>query len=192
MIGASLSGRILPNNVLQDIGQLSPTVKVIINNGEYTSHLTADGVFKFPLIRDGSHVLQILDAEYEFHRVRLDVHGKSLRASLTQSGFNWARTSMYIGTPLEVLAIGKLDFFKKREQFNILSLLSNPMILMSGVTMILFFLLPKMTEGMDPEALKEIQKQQQESVGQMPKLEMPDVSEKLANYFASSSTKSVK
>ncbi len=46
--------------------------------------------------------------------------------------------------------------------------------------MLMIFVLPKMMENMDPEALQEMQQQQK----QQPKLEMPDVGSFMANMFA--------
>ncbi|KAJ1567386.1 hypothetical protein HK405_006154, partial [Cladochytrium tenue] len=47
----------------------------------------------------------------------------------------------------------------------------------------MFFFLPKMMSGMDPETLKEIQDRQQ---SQRQALEMPDISQNLANWLAPS------
>jgi hypothetical protein len=54
------------------------------------------------------------------------------------------------------------------------------MILITGFSLIMVFVMPKMMENMDPEALKELQQQQ----ANQPKLEMPDVSSYMANMFA--------
>lgn len=55
------------------------------------------------------------------------------------------------------------------------------MILMSVVPLLLLFLMPKLTEGMDEETLKELRSNRQQVSNNV---EMPDVSQKLADWFA--------
>ncbi len=55
------------------------------------------------------------------------------------------------------------------------------MILMSVVPLFLLFLMPKLTEGMDEETLKEMRANRQQVSNNV---EMPDVSQKLADWFA--------
>ncbi|KAJ3181421.1 hypothetical protein HDU87_001028 [Geranomyces variabilis] len=68
-----------------------------------------------------------------------------------------------------------------REGFNFMSLLSNPMLLMSGFSMILFFVLPKLMSNLPQEEEPSKDAPPQE-VPQLPS--MPDISQNLANWFA--------
>jgi hypothetical protein len=65
-----------------------------------------------------------------------------------------------------------------------MSILSNPMLLMSGVGLIMVFILPKMTqkmtENMSPEDLAELKQRQANA----PKLEMPDISSSLTDWLS--------
>ncbi|KAL2911739.1 hypothetical protein HK105_208796 [Polyrhizophydium stewartii] len=165
---------------MPDIGDLPIGTKVYINDGEYVSHVTERGTFHFPNIRDGKHVLQVLCPKYDFDRVLLEVNGRTVRASVTGAGRSWSRVARYIEVPLSLEPLGSFNFFKEREGFNIMSLFANPMLLMTGGTMLLFFLMPKMQDALvDKEAVEELKRS-----GDAPKLEMPDISQGLANYFA--------
>jgi ER membrane protein complex subunit 7 len=55
------------------------------------------------------------------------------------------------------------------------------MLLMMGGTVLMVFLMPKIMSGIDPEALKEATERSQAT---QPTLEMPDISQGLANWFA--------
>eukprot|EP00842_Homolaphlyctis_polyrhiza_P006804 jgi/Hompol1/712/HPOL_002412-RA len=188
-MAASLTGRLVTNLALPDILNLPVDTKVTINNGEYVSHVDADGEFYFPNIREGSHLLQVISQIHDFPKIRLDINGKIVRASLTATGLSWSRHGRFVEVPLELEPLGSFSFFKEREQFSFMSLLSNPMLLMSAGGMAVVFLLPKLNEMIDKEALereKQELREKGESVPdvQMPNLELPDFSKKLADYFS--------
>lgn len=194
-----LSGTIATNQIMANLSLLSTSAKAVVNHGDIASFInTLDGSFQLTHLPPGSHVLTIVDANYEFPRIRMDVIpsltlGKpvKVRCSLTQPGMDWSTAVDSVpymsaeNNRVEVAAVAKRDFFKKRDSFSILSLLMNPMILISGFTMILFLVLPKLTEGIDPEEMREIQKQQREALqGSNPLANMDELSGKLANYFS--------
>jgi hypothetical protein len=84
--------------------------------------------------------------------------------------------------PLELIPTAKLEYFQERKGFNLFSIFSNPMILMSLVTIGMMFMIPKMKESIqDPEIKKEMEAASQKK----PELpEMPDVASKLADWFS--------
>lgn len=92
---------------------------------------------------------------------------------------------MATGHPVVVKALGPVQLFEVPEQYNVLSMLKNPMVLLMAVSLGLMVCLPKMAQlgacapadacGVppapslapapvrpDPEAMKEIQQQQQQ------------------------------
>ncbi|KAI8923786.1 hypothetical protein BC831DRAFT_469265 [Entophlyctis helioformis] len=141
---ASLRGRIATNLVLTDLADLPINSKVIINFGELVSQVSEDGEFFFPSIPDGSHQLQIMAGRFGFDTIRLD----------TAAGKSWSRIGSYLSTPLVLEPLGSYNVFKEREKFNIMSLFMNPMLLMTGVTLALFFVLPKMQAMADEQNAK--------------------------------------
>ena len=74
-----------------------------------------------------------------------------------------------------------------------MSIFANPMMLMMGFSLIMIFALPRMMSNMDPEILKEINEKSKSNAAMLtqPQLDMPDVSQGLANFFQpkSASTK---
>ena len=54
--------------------------------------------------------------------------------------------------PLRLEARGKLDYFAKRQGFSLWGILTNPMILITGVVLLLGYAMPKLTEGIGPLA----------------------------------------
>ena len=64
-----------------------------------------------------------------------------------------------------------------------MSIFQNPMMLMMGFSLIVFFVLPKITGHLDPETLKEIQESQRGKKNVANAMEMPDISQNLANWL---------
>ncbi|KAJ1340283.1 hypothetical protein BSLG_005109 [Batrachochytrium salamandrivorans] len=112
VFAASLKGQLATNVVMQDLDDLPAGTKVVINHGEYVSYLTEGGEFYFPNIRDGSHLLQVLCRQYDFNKIRLDVTGKTVRASITETGKGWAVHGKFVDTPLFLEPLGSFNFFK--------------------------------------------------------------------------------
>ncbi|KAJ3133270.1 hypothetical protein HK100_004531 [Physocladia obscura] len=123
-----------------------------------------------------------VDGSFVFNQVRVAVAGSEIFASMHADGTNWNAGGPELTVPLLIPARGIFDPFTPRPKISLWSLvMANPMVLMMGGVLALFFFLPKVMDGMDPEELKKIQ----ESRNTNPqKIEMPDVSEQLANWFA--------
>ncbi|KAL2127431.1 hypothetical protein VTI74DRAFT_10749 [Chaetomium olivicolor] len=67
------------------------------------------------------------------------------------------------GVVLQVRAVGEKGYFMERSSFSILSIFKNPIILLSLVSMGLFFGMPKLVENMDPEMRAEWEERQKEN-----------------------------
>ncbi len=65
--------------------------------------------------------------------------------------------------PLEIKAVGPLDFFVPKPTFSYLDMLKNPYMLFMGVMLVISIMMPKMMEGMDPEQLKKMQEEAEEN-----------------------------
>lgn len=140
----------------------------------------------------GTHILQIISPDFYFDRVRLDITSLQppvTKASLTLPGTTFKQIGPLLRpSDLEIQARAnggggggvRNDFFMKREGFNVWGILSNPMLLMMAFSMGMMFLLPKLTAGMNEEELKELQSKQINPQN----MEMPDVSQWMANWMA--------
>ena len=107
----------------------------------------------------------------------------NVTAHITFSAVSWERDGPEMDLPLVLYPRLKYKFRSDPPQFIIWSILGNPMILMSVIPLGLLLLMPKMIQGMDPETLKEFQESQKKAA-KAPPIEMPDVSQTLANWFA--------
>jgi len=66
----------------------------------------------------------------------------------------------FVEYPLVIRPEGPTNFVVKKEPFQIMSLLANPMIIMIGISALIVFIFPKMLSAMDPETLEEYKRQQ--------------------------------
>lgn len=62
----SISGYVDPRS--RDLNE----IKVVINGGEYLSHLTEKGLFYFSNIPSGNHLLEVLSNVYSFDKVIIE------------------------------------------------------------------------------------------------------------------------
>ncbi|KAJ3099678.1 ER membrane protein complex subunit 7 [Phlyctochytrium bullatum] len=151
----------------------------MIDGGASYAFVEEDGSFSID-VPDGSHMLEVLAPGFFFNKVRLSVSGSSVLAYIHLDGTSWSRTGPALETPLELPCKGQFMYFMAREGFDIYSIFANPMMLMMGGSLLMFFLLPKMMSGLDPETLKEMQQRQREQK----KVELPDISQNLSNWLA--------
>ncbi|KAK4130926.1 hypothetical protein BT67DRAFT_389898 [Trichocladium antarcticum] len=63
----------------------------------------------------------------------------------------------------EARVVGGREYFMERSSFSVLSIFKNPIILLSMVSMALFFGMPKLVENMDPEMRAEWEERQKEN-----------------------------
>ena len=78
--------------------------------------------------------------------------------------------------PLRLKSLGPMKYFQQREQWRITDFLFNPMVLMTVVPLLLMMILPRLG---DAETRKEMEQAQL----QMPKMETPELSEIITNFF---------
>ncbi|KAI9332359.1 hypothetical protein BDR26DRAFT_1010578 [Obelidium mucronatum] len=177
---ASIEGQLVKSDLIPEL-EVTPTTRVSLNGGAQLAFVASDGFFVFNNVEEGVHLIEVLSRDYYFPKVRVAVSGENMAASIHADGTNWNSAGPEMKLPLEIPAKVILDPFTPRPKLTLMALLmGNPMLLMMGGTFALFFFLPKLMEGMDPEELKKIQ----ENRSAQPKMEMPDVSESLANWFA--------
>lgn len=106
-------------------------------------------------------------------------------ASFAFSALSWNKDGPVVELPLFLRPRVEYKFESDPPIFSIWSILGNPMILMTVVPLGLLLLMPKLMENMDPEALKEFQEAQKKGTPAQP-IEMPDVSQTIANWFVPS------
>ncbi|KAK6745687.1 hypothetical protein RB195_012043 [Necator americanus] len=158
--------------------------RVLLNHGEYIGFVREDGSFVVDNVASGSYIVQVENVDFVFEPIRVDItaKGKIRARKLTVLQPNVVNQLPY---PLKLSAREATRYFRKREEWRITDMLFNPMVLMLVVPLIIMLIIPKMTAN-DPQLQKEI------SEMQMPKLDMPDVSEMMANLFGGGAPKTKK
>lgn len=115
-----------------------------------------------------------------------DIGEEKLQASIAFSALSWDKDGPTAELPLFLRPRVEYKFESEPPIFSMWSILGNPMILMTVIPLGLLLLMPKLMENMDPEALKEFQEAQKVKGNPTQPIEMPDVSQTLANWFVPS------
>ncbi|CAG8594873.1 694_t:CDS:2, partial [Diversispora eburnea] len=165
-----IEGEFAVNFVLQDISQLEPTTKVILDGGKYSALILKNGNFVITNVTQGSYLLEVLSRKYIYPKIRVDVDSRGVRPSVTITGSEWNNLGPSLPYPLELYARSTADYF----------MVTNPYIIMMGISVVFLILMPKMMAGL--EALQELQQNQPTNP-----LEIPDISSTLANLLTGSS-----
>lgn len=155
--------------------------KIHVNGGEFLGFVREDGSFTVHNVPSGSYIVEILNTEYMFEAVRIEINSKG---KLRSRRVNHVQTSQVqtVPYPLRVKPIGRTKYFQLREQWRITDFLFNPMVLMMVLPLIIIMIVPKMLN--DPETKKEM-----EQIGSLTKFEMPEVGDMVTNFFAGASPK---
>lgn len=149
------------NNVL-------PSVLITLNHGEFSTYSTyKEGIFTFPNVPAGVHVLDVHSPKYIFSQIKIQ---------LLPDAMDDPKCIEYVypGAPKQILAStnkpgetsfisltahGTYDYFEPRPTISVLSLLKNPMIIMMLIGALLMMSMPYMMEGLDEEQKEQMKKQ---------------------------------
>ncbi|KAI6174945.1 DUF2012 domain-containing protein [Aphelenchoides bicaudatus] len=156
--------------------------RVLLDYGKYVGFIKADGSFVVEGILPGSYVLEVTNVDYIFEPIRVDItsKGKIRARKLNVLQPNSVNTLPY---PLLIRARQPTKYFRQREQWRASDVLMNPMVLMMIVAFGLMVVTPKLAAS-DPQLQKELQQGMQ-----MPKMDAPDISEMLANFWGGGAKK---
>lgn len=129
-------------------------IKVILNGGQTTSFVRADGYFSFYNIPAGTHLIEVAAMGYLFSPVRVDISARNpgkIQAALTE---NRRALQELVLEPLR-----EEQYYDRREPFSLMSILKSPMGLMIGFMVLVMFLMPKLMDNIDPEEMKRAQEE---------------------------------
>ncbi|KAI9901642.1 hypothetical protein N3K66_003459 [Trichothecium roseum] len=137
--------------------------------------LSAVNTFVFHNVTPGSYLADVHCPTDGFAPLRIDVKGGSdsdsgiAEAWETYRGNEWDNKGERLevkegsaGLGVEIKASGRKNYYSERAKFSVFTILKNPMILMGGVSMLLFIGMPKILENMDPEIKAEFEARQKE------------------------------
>ena len=134
-------------------------VKVVLNQGEYSTFTRFDGSFRFHDVSPGIYMVSVLDTKHHFGDMKIDVksNGKIRALFYAYPGAPKAATAY----PLVFRHKADYQYFVARPQLSVFSIFKHPMILMMVPMMLIMVCLPKMMDNMDPEEKERMRKQMQ-------------------------------
>ncbi|KAI8055113.1 hypothetical protein BDF22DRAFT_675476 [Syncephalis plumigaleata] len=177
-----VQGTIIRNGAIADLALLPPSTMVVLDNGSHAGYVRQDGSFIIREVSEGDYLLEVWTSNLEFPKLKVSVRKDNITAIRTDTGLEWSTVGLEQPYPLLLAPLAKREFFTKREGFSIIGLFANPYMLMMGFSVIMLVVMPKMMKSMDPEALEEMQQNQSNIQNGLDS--MPDISQKLANFFA--------
>lgn len=134
-----------------------------------------DGSFEVSNLQPGSYLVEVTNADYFYEPVRVDINSKG---KIRSRKVNYMTAQVHqLAYPLKFKPKGPYRYFQVRETWRITDFIFNPMVMMMIVPLLLIMILPKMMNAADPETQREMQNMQ------MPKYEMPDMSEMMTSLF---------
>ncbi|ODM99808.1 ER membrane protein complex subunit 7 [Orchesella cincta] len=148
--------------------------QVVVNGGEHVGLLREDGTFVIYGVPSGSFVVEVMNPQFNYEAARIDITSKG---KLRARKVNYIQPALvtHLPYPLRLNSLGAYRYFIPREQWRIADVLMSPMVLMMVLPLILIVILPKMMS--DPETRREMEQVQ------LPKYEMPEMSEMLTSFF---------
>lgn len=150
--------------------------RIHVNGGDFLGFLKKDGSFFVPNLSSGSYIVEVLNPEYSFESVRVEINQKG---KFRARQVNHIQTSLVVSIPypLRIKPMGKTRYFQQREQWRVTDFLFNPMVLMMVVPLIVIMILPKMMN--DPETKKEMEQMQS-----LTKFDLPEMSDMVTNLLS--------
>jgi len=145
----TIEGKVFSPELLTNQWQKDSVVS--INGGEYKGFLKEDGSFIISSISSGSYVVEIINSNYIYEPVRVEINPKG---KFRARKVNYIQPSQVIQVPypLKMKALAKYRYFQQREQWKITDFLFNPMVILMVLPLLLMLVLPKMMS--DPETKK--------------------------------------
>ncbi|KAG5654739.1 hypothetical protein H0H81_003747 [Sphagnurus paluster] len=173
-------GQIQWNNECPGVEALKPS-KVILDNGKLKGSIMYDGSFSIPDVPVGTYLLSVISPAHSFDQLRIDVvdseSAPEIRLYAPGTPLNPSSTVL-LSYPITLVPRQKHAYFVPHESFNLVAMLSNPMMLMMVVGGAMVFAMPYLmvsyydqyvlqivTHGfllqknMDPEAMEEFKEQ---------------------------------
>uniref|UniRef100_A0A1B0CU26 ER membrane protein complex subunit 7 beta-sandwich domain-containing protein n=1 Tax=Lutzomyia longipalpis TaxID=7200 RepID=A0A1B0CU26_LUTLO len=174
----TIEGRVYPPELFP--GTDNPwqrDTQISINGGDFLGFLREDGSFIISGVPSGSYVLEIVNPDYIYESVRVEINPKG-KFRARKVNFVQPAQIIQVPYPLKLKALTRFKYFQMREQWKITDFLFNPMVLMMVLPLLLMLVLPKMMS--DPEAKKEM-----ENLNNLSKMtnEMPEISEVITSFF---------
>lgn len=144
--------------------------RVHLDGDKYSAMTNVAGAFKFYDVPSGIYLLDVASVNHLFPQIKVKVSAQNGTINVVEYKYPGAKR-VPAPYPIVLAAIIPLSYFQVRQKFSILGMImGNPMMLMMLVSLCVVMYFPKMMSGMDPEAMKELQKEAEMSGDPMSKL----------------------
>ena len=164
-------------NIRQDEIDLENT-RILVDDGQYVAFLRPDGTFSIPGLASNSYVVEVSSPRNVYEPVRVDINSKGKIRTRRLNLIQPSDVTM-LRYPLSFESKGYPNYFFKRDQFRIIDIIFNPMVLMMILPLFLVLVLPKIM-NQDPELQRELQ---QTTNMLQPNQNLPNMSEMFYNMF---------
>ncbi|XP_072170777.1 endoplasmic reticulum membrane protein complex subunit 7-like [Diadema setosum] len=160
-----------------------PSIQVLVDGGQFIGFVKSDGTFEVNDIPTGSYVLEITHPKYVFESTRIDISARGKIRARKVNNVD-SKSVIQVTYPLRVRTKGPAGYFQKREEFRVVDVLKNPMVIMMVLPVLFIVVLPKLVNTQDPELQKEMQNMNLMSQKQ----DLPDLSEMATSFFGGGSS----
>uniref|UniRef100_A0A0N5AV50 DUF2012 domain-containing protein n=1 Tax=Syphacia muris TaxID=451379 RepID=A0A0N5AV50_9BILA len=155
--------------------------RVLVNYGQHIGFVRKNGSFVVTGVPSGSYIVEVTHVNFVFEPVRVDITSKG-KFRARKLNLLMPYTVSILPYPLRLTTAHQITYFRPREEWRLMDMLTSPMVLMMVVPLALLVVLPKLVNTNDPEVKKEMAKS-------MPEVPDVDVSEVLTSWLGSSSSK---
>lgn len=105
-----------------------PQAKILIDGGKYIGHFRPNGDFKIFNIPPGSYLVEVVHPNFLFEPARVDISSKSGKIRARKVNLLKPGSVSSLSYPLKFQTDQQAPFFEKREEWNIIDILKNPMV----------------------------------------------------------------
>ncbi|KAF8807574.1 hypothetical protein BYT27DRAFT_7189648 [Phlegmacium glaucopus] len=155
-----ITGKVSWSDICPDAASLGHA-KVSLDDGVFSSGVTHDGKFIIPDVLDGTYILSLISHDYSFDQLRLDVKNSTteVRPYVPGTPLN-PPSPILLAYPIVLTPREKSAYFVLPETFNLVAMMSNPMMLLMVFGGGMMLAMPYLMKNLDPEALAEFKEQQ--------------------------------
>jgi hypothetical protein len=134
--------------------------KVALDDGIFSGSVTHDGEFIIPDVPDGTYILSLISHDYFFNQLRLDVKNSTAEVRLFVPGTPLNPPSpVLLPYPIVLIPREKSVYFVPPETFNLVAMMSNPMMLLMVVGGGMMLAMPYLMNHLDSDAMEDFKQQ---------------------------------
>ena len=122
----TIEGRVDVSGV--DIKLWAPKTRILIDGGRYVGYIRSTGEFKIHNIPPGTYLVEVTTPNYIFEPARVDISSKTGKIRARKVNVLKPNSVLSLQYPLKFKTEGQASFFEKREPWNIMDVLKNPMV----------------------------------------------------------------